>query len=157
MNIGVALIIVIISGTVGGCTFMLVRPEVKRRSSKKYPKHICTLIGIIGLAVYISFLMCMGGEHLNSSSTYEEVPIEKLTTGRIYFADKECSLNESYAIIEEPNEKYNNVVLIETESYELQWICRIRTEGSKYHIYLSEDTYRRLQDGNVIYEREKRQ
>ncbi len=155
MNIEVALIIAIISGTVGACTFILVRPEVKRRNNKQYPKHICTLIGIIGLVVYISLIVCMGSEHLNSSSTYEETPIEKLTTGRIYFADKECSLDESYAIIEEPNEKYNNVVLIETENYELQWICKIKTEGSRYHIYLSEDIYERLQDGNVIYEREK--
>lgn len=43
------------------------------------------------------------------------------------------------------------MVLIETEDYTLQWICKIQTTSNRYHIYLSEDTYERLQNGAVIY------
>ena len=155
MSFEVAFGIAIISGVVGAAMFFLVKPEVKRRTNKKYPKHICNLIGIIGLALYISFLVCLSiGKHQNPTFTYEEVPIEKLTTTHVYFDDNSQSLNESYVVLEKPNEEYNNVVVVATEHYILQWISKIELSGNKYHIYLSEDIYNRLQDGSTIYKAE---
>lgn len=155
MSYKIAMIIACISGGIGFLTFTLVIPEVKIKTNKKYLKYICSLFGVIGIALYISYLICMNGTHLNSSIAYEEVPIKKLTREKVYFENKEYSLSESYVILEEPNIKYNNVVLIEKENYVLQWLCKIQTTNNKYHIYLSEDTYKRLKNGNVIYESEK--
>lgn len=153
MSFEVAFGIAMISGVVGAVMFFLVKPEVKRRTNKKYPKHICNLIGIVGFALYISFLICLTiGKHQNPTFTYEEVPIEKLTATHVYFDDNSQSLSESYVILEKPNEEYSNVVVVETERYILQWISKIELSGNKYHVYLSEDIYNRLQDGSTIYE-----
>lgn len=153
MGFEVAMIIAIISGVVGAMMFFLVKPEVKRRTNKKYSRHICNVLGIMGLALYISFIICLGaGKHTNPTFTYDEVPIEKLTTTHVYFDDNSQSLNESYVILEKPNEKYSNVVVVETEHYILQWISKIELSGNKYHVYLSDDIYNRLQDGSTIYE-----
>lgn len=153
MSFEVSFGIAIISGVVGAVMFFLVKPEVKRRTNKKFTRHICNLIGIIGLTLYISFLVCLSmGKHQNPTFTYEEAPIEKLTTTHVYFDDNSQSLNESYVILEEPNGEYSNVVIVETEHYTLKWISKIELSGSKYHVYLTDDIYERLQDGSTIYE-----
>ena len=152
MGFEVAMIIAVFSGVIGAMMFFLVKPEVKRRTNKKYLRHICNILGVIGLALYVSFIICLGaGKHTNPKFTYEEVPIEKLTTTHIYFDDNSQSLNESYVILEEPNAEYSNVVVVETEYYILQWISKIELSGSKYHVYLTDDIYERLQDGTTIY------
>lgn len=156
MSFEVAMIIGSVSGAMGFCTLILVKPEIKRITNKKYPKHICNLVGVIGVILYISFVVCLcAGKHQNPTITYKEVPIKKLTMTHVYFDDNNQDLGESYVIIEEPNRKYNNIVLIETETYTLQWIYKIKLSGDKYHVYLTEDCYKRLENGNVIYESEK--
>lgn len=152
MGFEVAMIIAVFSGVIGVMMFFLVKPEVKRRTNKKYPRHICNILGVIGLALYVSFIICLEeGKYTNPKFTYEEVPIKKLTTTHVYFDDNSQSLNESYVILEEPNAEYNNVVVVETEHYILQWISKIELSGNKYHVYLTDDIYERLQDGTTIY------
>ena len=153
MSFEVAMIIAVFLGVIGAMMFFLVKPEVKRRTNKKYPRYICNVLGVMGLASYVSFIICLGvGKHTNPTFTYEEVPIEKLTTTRVYFDDNSQSLNESYVILEEPNEEYSNVVIVETEHYTLKWISKIELSSNKYHVYLSDNIYERLQDGSTIYE-----
>lgn len=61
-------------------------------------------------------------------------------------------MDEASVIIEELNDKYRNVVIVEEEKYTLQWLFKINASSSKYHVYLSEEMYDILQDGDVIYE-----
>jgi hypothetical protein len=94
--------------------------------------------------------------HKVLKSDITEYPIEKLTINSVYFNSGICkSLNESYTIIEEPNEEYNNVVVVETKYYEIQWLFKIHTSGDIYHVYLSDKIYERLQNKEIIYENEK--
>ena len=152
MGLGISIIIACISGTIGLSSLLLMAPDIINGTISKRKKYIRILIGIIGLAMFISFLICAYGDHPGSSSEYKEVPIEKLTTNRIYFEEKEYSLSESYIIIEEPDRQHNNVVVIEKNNYVVQWIYKFKSTSSKYHVYLTEETYERLRDGNMIYE-----
>ena len=156
MNILIALLIAAFSSTIGITAMIIVRPYIKKKTNSKLPLHICTLLFIIGLIIYLSFLICCRGEHLDSTFTYAEYPIDKITLDYVYFNDRGgYSLTESYVIIEEPNEEYKNIVLVETEEYKIQWLfCKINTYNNEYHVYLTEDIYDRLQDGNTIYIRE---
>lgn len=156
MNAKIALLIAVFSPTIGIMAMLVGRPYIKKKTNKKLPLHICTLLCVVGLVIYISFLICLSGKHINSTFTYTEYPIEKMTISSVYFNDRGGdNLNESWVIIEEPTDKYQNIVLVEEEEYEIQWLfCKIKSFGSKYHIYLSEDVYNRLQDGNIIYEGE---
>lgn len=148
-RLGIAIIFACVSGIIGIYSLLLIVPGLINRTIKRY---IFILIGIVGIAILISFLICMYGKHPIYSSEYKEVPIEKLTTERVYFEDKEYSLSEPYIIIEEPDKQHNNVVVIEKNYYIMQWIYKVKLTGNKYHIYLSEESYQRLQDGEIIYE-----
>ena len=157
MNIGMgmALLIAIFSPTIGIMAMFTLRPYIKKKTSKKLPLHICTLLCVVGLIIYISFLMCFSGEHLDSTFAHKEYPIDKMTFNSVYFNDRGGdSLSESWVIVEEPNDKYQNIVLVETEEFKVKWLfCKINVTNDKYHVYLSEDVYNRLQDGNTIYEK----
>lgn len=157
MNIGmeIALLIAIFSPTIGIMIILTLRPYIKKKTNKKLPLHICTLFCVVGLIIYISFLMCFRGEHLDSTFTNKEYPIDKMTFNSVYFNNRGGdSLSESWVIIEEPNDKYQNIVLVKTEEFKVKWLfCKINVTNDKYHVYLSEDVYNRLQDGNTIYER----
>lgn len=152
MGLGIALAIACLSGTIGLCSLVLMIPDIVNGTISKRKKYIRSSLGVIGVAIFISALICFYGEHPISSSEYNEVPIKKLTMDRIYFEDEEYSLNEPYIIIEEPDHKYNNVVIIEKNHYTVQWIYKFEETGRKYYVYLSEEVYKRLQDGRVLYE-----
>lgn len=152
MGFGISIIIAGISGIIGFILLALLIPELMYGTINKCKKNICILISIIGIAIFISFLICVYGNRPVYSSEYKEVPIEKLTIDRVYFEDEEYSLNEPYIIIEEPDHKYNNVVIIEKNHYTVQWIYKFEETGRKYYVYLSEEVYKRLQDGRVLYE-----
>lgn len=153
MDIMVALLIALFSPVIGLLFVMMVKPEIKKRTNKKIPLHICNLVLVIGILIYISLLVSLRGKHLDSNISYTEYPIQKLTLSNVYFDDRDgYSLNESYVIIEDCTNEYVDVVVVETEKYTIQWFCKIKDEGSKYHVYLSEENYTRLNNGNVIYE-----
>lgn len=149
----IAMIIVTISAFIGCFMFFVKKPDYKRSNAPKYKIHICNISYVVGLVIYISFVLCANlGTHHNPSVKYTEYPIEKLTFSNVYFngRDRE-SFNESYVILEEQDDKYQNVVVVETEYYTLNWLFKIKTSSSKYHVYLSKEIYQRFQDGNVIY------
>lgn len=155
MNSGIAILIAVFSPTIGIMAVIVGRPFIKSKTNKKLPLHICNIACVIGLIIYISFLISIAnGKHLNSVTTFEEYPIEKVTLSHVYFNDRSGdSFSESYVVLEDPNDKYQNVVIVETEDYEIQWLfCRINTSSSKYHVYLTNDVYKRFKDGSVIYE-----
>lgn len=151
MSLDLAILIAILSPALG------IAISVTCSLQKKLPLYICIAICAICITIYVSFLVCaITGEHINSNITYTEYPIQKLTTNNIiYFDDMGKRLDESYVILEKPNEAFNNVVVVEKEKYMFQWICKVSTSESKYHVYLSEELYNRLQDGNVIYKMEE--
>lgn len=131
------------------------KPTIKEKTNKKLPLYLCDIACVLGLIIFISFIICSRSEHIDSKYTYTEYPIEKMTFDNVYFNNRGGdSLNESYVIVEEPNDKYQNVVVVEKEEYIIQWFYKVKTTTTKYHIYLSEDVYNRLQDGSTIYEGE---
>ena len=153
MDITIALLIALFSPVIGLLFVLIVKPEIKKRTNKKIPPQICNLTFVIGILIYISLLVSLRSEHLDSSVSYTEYPIQKLTFSKVYFDDRDgYSLNESYVILEDCNSEYENVVVVETEKYMIQWFYKIKDEGNKYHVYLSEENYTRLNNGNVIYE-----
>lgn len=152
MGFGISIIIAEISGIIGFGLLILLISELIYGTINKCKKNICILISIIGIAIFISFLICAYGKYPVYSSEYKEVPIEKLTIDRIYFEEKEYSLSEPYIIIEKPDKQHNNVIVIEKNNYIVQWIYKFKLPSYKYHIYLSEETYERLRDSEVIYE-----
>lgn len=151
----IASFIALFPPTLGVAAIIVGRPYIRSKTQNKLPLYICNIIFIIGIIIYISFLACMlRGKHINSNIAYTEYPIQKLTLNNVYFDDKKCSFDESsYMILEEPDEDFANVVIKEKEEYEIQWFFKVKTSDSKYHVYLSKELYDRLQDGNVIYER----
>lgn len=145
-----ALIIAIISGVLFGIIFLLVKPEIKEKMKNKLPLHICNIIGIFMLVIFVSYLICFTtGKHLNSSVNYIEYPIEKMTFDKVYFNDNKKDIIGSWVIIESPNRKYKNVVIVEEETYMIRWLWNVRILNEKYHVYLSKEAYNRLQSGSV--------
>ena len=155
MDFEIAMLIASFSPTIGIMAVIVGKPFIKSKTNKKLPLHICNIACVIGLIIYISFLISIAnGKHLNSVITFEEYPIEKVTLSHVYFNEGSGhSFSESYVILADPNDEYQNVVIVETEDYETQWLfCRIKTSGSKYHVYLTNDVYKRFKDESVIYE-----
>ena len=158
MDFGIAMLIAVFSPTIGLMAAIVGKPFIKSKTTKKLPLHICNIACVIGLIIYVSFLISMAnGEHLNSVTTFKEYPIEKVTLSHVYFNDRDGdSFGESYVILEDPNDKYQNIVIVETEDYEIQWLfSKFKSTGSRYHVYLTDDIYKRLKDGRVIYEDKK--
>lgn len=155
MNFGIAMLIATFSPTIGLMAIIAGKPFIKSKTNKKLPLHICNIACVIGLIIYVSFLISMAnGEHLNSVTTFKEYPIEKVTLSHVYFNDRGGdSFSESYVVLEEPNDEHQNVVIAETENYEIQWLFyKIKASGNKYHVYLADDIYERYNDGKIIYE-----
>ena len=153
MNGNLALLIIIFIPTICITFFMFGKPMIKKKTDKKLPLYLCDITCILSIIIFISFLICLRGEHINPQYSYTEYPIEKLTLNTVIFNDGyKGNLNESYVIIEKPNEEYQNVVICENEKFVVQWFCKVKVYSIKYHVYLSEDVYDRLQDGHIIYE-----
>ncbi len=152
----IAMIIAIISATSSFFMFLIKKADYKRNNAPKYKIHICNISGVIGVVIYVSFLLCISmGTHHNSSVKYTEYPIEKLTFDNVYFNGRDGdSFNDSYVILKEQDDKYENVVVVETEYYTLNWLFKIKTSSNKYYVYLSKEVYQRFQDGNTIYKSE---
>lgn len=150
---GIAIIVAIASFMFGLFMIMIVKPKIKVKSNNKLLIYICNMLFAIGVGVYISFIICScKGKHYNSRTEYEEYPIEKVTFSSVYFDDRGGDrFSESWVILEVPNNKYENIVVKEIEYFTLNWLFKINTNRSKYHVYLSEDIYDRFQDGDVIY------
>ena len=156
MNYVVLFIITGILASISLIVLVIVKPYVKDKCSNKYSLYICDFIIVVGLTLYVSFLYNLTtGTHIDSSYNYEKVPINRITTEDIWFGDDKCDLHESCVIIEKPNKKYDNVVIIETETYQIQWLCKYNVTGTTYHVYLTEDIYNKYQNSffEIIYER----
>lgn len=153
---GIAVLVAIAAVIFGTFMIMIVKPKIKEKSKSKLLLHICNILFVIGLGVYISFLICScKGKHYDSRIEYKEYQIEKVTFSNVYFNGRVGdSFNESYVILENPNDKFKNVVVVETEYFTLNWLFKIKASSSKYHVYLSEDVFDRFQDGSVIYRSE---
>lgn len=150
---GIAILVAIAAFMFGLFIIMIVKPKVKVKYNKKWLLHICNLSFAIGVVVYISFLICScKGKHYDSRIEYEEYPIEKVTFSSVYFNGRGGDrFSESWIILENPADKYENVIVAETEYFTLSWLFKIKTSISKYHVYLSEDVYQRFQDVEIIY------
>lgn len=153
----IAFIISIAAPIPGLWMVLIVKPGIKKKTGKNLLPFICNTTLASGIIIYISFIICIiKGKHTDVSVEYEKYPIQKLTFSDVYFNNMECnSFSEEYVILENPSDKYKNIVVAETEHYTIQWLFKIRTSDSKYHVYLSEDVYQRFQDGNTTYECEE--
>ncbi len=154
---GIAILVAMAAAISGLFMIMIVKPKIKERFNNKWLLHICNISFVLGVAIYISFLICScNGKHYNSVVEYEEYPIEKVTFNSVYFNGRGGDrFSESWIILENPNDKYENIVVAETEYYTLNWLFRIKTNSNKYHVYLSEEVYQRFQDGETIYKIKK--
>lgn len=155
MNFIIAIFIQIFSLLIGVMAVIVGKPFIKTKTNKKLPLYICNIACVVGLIVFISLLFSMTkGEHLNSATTFTEYPIEKVTFNHVYFNDRSDSFNDSYVILEESKNEYQNVVIVENKDYEVQWLfCKIKYSVENHHVYLANDIYERLKNGAVIYER----
>lgn len=153
---GIAILVAIVAVMFGLFMIMIVKPKVKAKFKKKWLVYICNLSFVIGVAVYVSFLTCSCcGKRYDSIIEYEEYPIEKVTFNSVYFNGRGGDrFSESWIILENPDDKYENVIVAETEYFTLNWLFKIKTSTSKYHVYFSEDVYQRFQDGETIYKNE---
>lgn len=153
--ITLAIILAVISAT-GGILSVLM-PYVFHCKKNNIYESIKWIIFSIGMFIYISFLFIMHPSYpfkSDSVTTYTEYPIEYLTTNYVYFNDNDGrDLDKGYVIIEEPTTEHNNVVIVETLDYEVQWLWKLPLTAKKYHVYLSEENYQRLQNKGVIYKR----
>lgn len=162
MKAELAIIIAVFGSTIGLIAPLCVRTfepcDEEKKKKMKWPviKKISWLLFSIGLFIFISFIASLNGEHLNSKISYEEYPIEKLTEQLVYFGEEKQNLTERWTLIEKPQEKYENIVLVEKENYSFKWLFwKVNNTSNTYHVYLSNDvyeTYEQLKD-NVIYER----
>lgn len=154
---GIAVLVAIASATFGLFMVTIVKSKIKAKSNNKLLLHICNLSFAIGVVVYISFLICScEGKHYDSRIEYEEYPIEKVTFNSVYFNGRGGDrFSESWIILENPNDKYENIVVAETEYFTLNWLFKIKTSTNKYYVYLSEEVYQRFQDGETIYKIKK--
>lgn len=155
MSFDITFLIVIFSPVIGIMSLIVGKPAIKEKTNKKLPLYLCDIACVLGLIIFISFIICSRSERIDPKYTYTEYPIEKMTFDNVYFNNRGGdSLNKSYVIVEEPNDKYQNVVVVEKEEYIIQWFYKVKITTNKYHIYLSEDVYNRWQDGSTIYEGE---
>ena len=153
MSDNLAFIIILFSPVIGITSVLIGKSIIKERTNKKLPLYLCDIACVFGIVIFISYIICSRGGHINPQYSYTEYPIEKLTFNTVIFSNGyECNLQEPYVIIEKPNEEYQNVVIYEKEKYIIQWFCKVKMSSIKYHVYLSEDVYDRLQDGHIIYE-----
>lgn len=155
MSDSLAFIIILFSPVIGIMSVLVGKSMIRERTNKKLPLYLCDFACVFGIVIFISYIICSRGEHINPQYSYIEYPIEKLTFNTVHFNNgHEGNLNEPYVIIEKPNEEYQNVVIYEKEEYIIQWFCKVKMSSIKYHVYLSEDVYNRLQDGHIIYKAE---
>lgn len=146
MNLSIAIFIVCFTVP------LLVTYCICNAVNRKLPLWISNILGFIGIIIFISFIFCMAnGEHLGSKYTCSEYEIQELTLNSVKFNGETYSLNEGFVIIETPNKKYNNIVIVEKETYSFNWIGKIKTYSTKLHVYLSDDVYDRLKSGKIIY------
>lgn len=146
---GTAIILAIILGTIG-VALLMTTSIVK--STKKKTLHV--IFGIISLTTYISFLcvICFT-KPIEQTSGVAEYPIQKLTFNSVAFDNRNAyGLDESYVNVERADGIHNNVVVVDEKYYVIRWLWEIPFKKYKYHVYLSEDNYQRLQNRNVIYE-----
>lgn len=154
MSFEAAAIISILSGAFSTFFLIFIRPCVKVKVKNKVTLYILYIISIMGIAIYISFIICPKGKHLNQSVQYKEIPIEKVEKQWIYFDGTKHSFSEKQVVIEKPKNGYENVVVKETECFQVQWIVKINVSSDKYHVYMSEDVYGKWKNGGFVYERE---
>lgn len=154
IKINIITIACIIFTTFGMVSLFLRIPDcLQDIKNNKLRLCIYILISIISIGIFISFVMNLNNKHLDSKFTYTEYPIEKITFQDVYFnGDNVQNLKESYVIIEEPNEKYSNIVIKEKEEYKRKWLFfYIKDYDITYHIYLTQDVYDRYKSGQILY------
>ena len=149
-----ALVFAISLAMVGVGVLMIPKKWVVKKIGKKAWFLISSVLFVIGFAIYSSFLCSFDNEHLNSVSSFEEYPIEKVTLEKVYFDGNDgWNFDESYVVLEEPSSEYENIVVKETENFEIKWLFwNVKYNGSICHVYLSDEVYKRFKNGVVIYE-----
>ena len=92
---------------------------------------------------------------------YETYTITKLVANSCYIETDNGNLrlpfSENYVLLEEPKEEYDNVVEKEYKTWKTNWLGFIKVlhEDYYYHVYLTEDMYDRVNDGDVYFDLEE--
>lgn len=145
-----AIIIAVVSGA--GGIVSVTMPFILQLKTNNIYKNIKWVLFSVGMLIYISFLFIMHPLYpfkTDCVTTYKEYPIQYLTTNYIYFNNNDGhAIDKDYVIIEEPNAKHNNVVIVETLNYKVQWLFKLPLTAERYHVYLSEDNYNFLANNN---------
>ena len=140
------------------CILLFLLPKLIK---KRYHTYACLVFILLGFFVYGSYIWCLKhGTHYDSVKTYETYPITHANMNSVYFRydnnkEIQASYSESYVKLEEPNDNYDNVVVIETDKYKMKWLCYVDRTATTYHIYLTETAYDKLMNGDIIYDEER--
>lgn len=124
---------------------------------KKKSIVICILLCIVGMILFLSLIFALFmGKHCDLKVKKTTYDIEKLTFNYVYFNGDEFGdrLDADYISIEEPDSIHNNVVIVEKQSYSVQWLFKIPLTNTIYKIYMSEDVYEKFNNCDVIYTKE---
>lgn len=120
---------------------------------KRWIRNLLLDLSLAGCLGFASFMVCyVVGTYSTPVHTYEEYPIQTLTKSRMYFNNECYRLSGSNIVIEEPKKNCENMVIVDTENYEIQWFIKVHASAKTYHIYLSNENYIKLQMDDLIYD-----
>ena len=138
------------------CYSITILPALSEKFNTKTWTRIRIFSALFGITYLLMFCIMHNTEFDIKPTSYEHFPIEKLTATKIYFNNESHFINDSSIItIEEPNINYENVVIVENQNYDIYIPWKVNFNNKKYHVYMSEDTYYRFNNSEIIYERER--
>ena len=135
------------------CYSIVILPALSKKFKTKKWVIIRIFSALFGIAYLLMFCIMHNTEFNIKPTHYEQFPIEKLTSTKIYFNDESRLIEELN--IKEPNINYENVVIVENQNYDIYIPWKVNFNEKEYYVYMSEDTYYRFNNSHIIYERER--
>ena len=130
--------------------------------TNKKIKIVNSIIFVIVVALLVSFsINTRHAEHYDNKTLKEEYEIHKLVANGCYIDlngnDYKCSFSESFVELKVPRDNFNNVVILEKETWKTKWlgIFEVVHEDIMYNVYLTKEMYDRVLDGNIYFDLER--
>lgn len=145
----------------GGCGLMFCGLCTDKHKYKKTIAWISFFVLIVGIIGFASMNNAIKNTEV-SNTTEEVYDIDKLTTGQVYFTNKDennigISLAESYIEVKQSDRDINNVVVKTTEDKVVNWLIDFEYSSAKYEVLLDADVYERYKNNNILFERSTEQ
>lgn len=141
----------------GGCGLMFCGLCADKHEYKKTIAWISFAVLIVGIIGFASMNNAIKNTEV-SNTTEEIYDIDKLTTGQVYFTNKDdnnigISLAESYIEVKQSDRDIDNVVVKTTEDKVVNWLIDFEYSSAKYEVLLDADVYARYKNNNILFER----